>query len=162
MVNFWYFFGISALVKYCRADLNTNSDSAWNSAPDGCLPTPRQYFLMVDTRDCSLSGTSKWSIFDLFSGFLLLWSIAGQFWIQIQIQHEILHQMDVSRRPGNISLWLILLTVLCPVPLNGQFLIFFRDFCACQVLPCRFEYRFRFSMKFCTRRMSPDAPAIFP
>ena len=162
MVKFGFFFAVFSLHKYCRAVLTIDSDSAWNSASDGCLPTPRQYFLMVDTRNCSLSGTPKWSNFGLVLPFSLFTSIAGQIWIQIQIQHEILHQKDGSRRPGNISLGWILETVLCPVRLNGQFRIFFRDFCCYEAWPGSFEYRFRFSMKFCTRWMSPDAPAIFP
>ena len=121
MINFWYFFENSSIHKYCRAVLNADLDSASNSASDSILLMARQYFLGVDNWGYSWCNTWKWSISDLFSRIPLFTSIAGQFWMQIHIQHQILHLNQLHWWPGNISLRLIFRVIHCVLPRNGQF-----------------------------------------
>jgi hypothetical protein len=48
----------------------------------------------------------------LYEQFSLFTSIAGQFWMEIQIQHQILHLNQSYRWPGDISFWLIIRDIL--------------------------------------------------
>ena len=221
MINFCFFFENCSLHKDCRALSDADSDSASSSASESVAPMARQYFLGVDNWGYSWWNTWKWSISDLFSRIPVFTSIVGQFWMQIQIQHQILHPNLVYRWPGNISLWLIIgsihhgiprndqfliffsrislftsiagqfwmpiriqhqilhlnqlhwwpgnislrliIRVIHSVlPRNDQFLIFFRELLSSQVLPGSFECRFRFSIKFCIWISSTDLKAIFP
>ncbi len=93
----------TSLQEYVRVISITDSDSAWNSTICQYFRRPGHIFFkgQILKKSVWYVWLLRWVLIILREIYLFR-NMSGQFQLQILIQHEILHSMNISRRPGHI------------------------------------------------------------